>query len=99
MSTAFLTPQVKKVREIVESLGPPIDYRKLHGIVNALMMQVEDGCYDDDAVTLLCQALLASAETYEIPGATFDRLEAAACIVVTLVEDRRQELDKWSREQ
>lgn len=57
---------VRPIRELLESLGPPIACRKLHGILNALEMQLEDGRFQVQAVTRLCEALLATAELYEI---------------------------------
>ena len=84
-----LTARVKKVRELVDSLGPPVAFRKLHGVLNALEMQVEDGNYQRHAVTRLCEALLATAELYDIREDRARQLEEAACAVVTLVEDRR----------
>jgi hypothetical protein len=37
----------------------------------------------------LCEALLATAELYDIPEGIAGRIEDATCAVVTLVEDRR----------
>jgi hypothetical protein len=80
---------VQKVRRVLEALGPAAGFRKLHGILNALEMQVEDGHYQRHAVTRLCEAFLATRELYSIPHATSDQLEELACAVVSLVEDRR----------
>jgi len=57
---------VEPIRELVDSLRPPIAFRKLHGVLNALEMQVEDGRYDRRAVARLCEALLATAALYAI---------------------------------
>jgi hypothetical protein len=84
-----LMAKVRQVRTLVDSLGPAIAFRKLHGILNALEMQVEDGDYQRHAVTRLCEALLATAELYNIPERLAGQLEEAVCSVVTLVEDRR----------
>jgi hypothetical protein len=84
-----LTAQVKKVRDVVDSLGSAVAFRKLLGILNALEMQIEDGDYQRHAVARLCEALLATAELYDIPADLAGQLEEAACAVVTLVEDRR----------
>jgi hypothetical protein len=89
MAGKSLTARVGKVRALVDSLGPPITVRKLHGILNALEMQVEDGNYQRHAVVRLCEALLATARLYTIPEHLAGQLEEAACSVVTLVEDRR----------
>ncbi len=77
---------VVQLRQYVESLGPPIYYRKLNGILNALEMQVEDGRYDRHAVTRLCEALLASAAAHEMPEGSTPRLEQLAAAVVHTVE-------------
>jgi hypothetical protein len=89
MAGKSLMARVNKVRKLVDSLGPAITFRKLHGILNALEMQVEDGDYQRHAVTRLCEALLATRELYDIPEGLADDLEEAACSVVSLVEDRR----------
>jgi hypothetical protein len=89
MAAKTLTARVKKVRELVDSLGPAGRFRKLHGILNALEMQVEDGNYQRHAVTRLCEALLATAELYALPDDLAGDLEEAACAVVSFVEDRR----------
>ena len=89
MTGKSLMARVKKVRELVDSLGPAVAFRKLHGVLNALEMQVEDGDYQRHAVARLCEALLATAELYDISEGRAGQLEAAACAVVTLIEDRR----------
>ena len=43
MAGKSLTARVKKVRDLVDSLGWAVAFRKLHAILNALEMQVEDG--------------------------------------------------------
>lgn len=40
-------------------------------------------------MTRLCEALLATAQLYDIPEEVAGKLEEAACAVVALVEDRR----------
>jgi hypothetical protein len=77
---------VKPIRELLESLGPPIAFRKLHGILNALEMQVEDGRFQKHAVTRLCEAMLATAELYEIDEETASRLESLTCGLIDLVQ-------------
>ena len=66
---------IRKVNELLETLGPPIVFRKMFGILNALEMQVEDGHYQRSAVARLCEALLACAELYDIPEQAEKRLE------------------------
>jgi len=83
-----LMTAVREVRELLESLGPPIAFRKLHGILNALEMQVEDGHYQRHAVARLCEALLASAELYEVPEDKAGRLEELTCGVIEQAERR-----------
>jgi hypothetical protein len=78
--------QVKQVRELLESLGPPISFRKMFGILNALEMQVEDGRYQRHAVARLCEALLATADLYDLPERATGRLEELACGMIDLVE-------------
>lgn len=89
MAGKSLTTRVKTVRTLIDSLGSALAYRKLHGVLNALEMQVEDEDYKRHAVTRLCEALLATAEMYNIPESLARRLEEAVCTVVTLVEDKR----------
>lgn len=89
MAGKSLAARVKKVRGLVDALGPALRYRKLHGVLNALEMQVEDGNYQRHAVARLCEALLATAALYEIPEDLGGQLEEAACAVVSLVEDGR----------
>jgi hypothetical protein len=89
MADKPLTPEVKRIRSLVESLGPAVRFRKLHGVLNALEMQVEDGRYQRHAVARLCEALLATAELYTIPEPMRQQLEDLACKVVTRVEERR----------
>lgn len=88
MATKPLKSRVKELRELVDSLGPAAAFRKMHGILKALEMQVEDGRYQRHAVTRLCEALLATAELYSIPQEEADRLEALACGLVDLVESQ-----------
>jgi hypothetical protein len=89
MAGKSLAARVKKVRGLVDSLGPAVAFRKLHGILNALEIQIEDGDYRRHAVTRLCEALLATAELYQIPEGLARKIEEAACSVVALVEDGR----------
>ncbi len=67
MAGKSLKKAVKKLREQVDSLGPATDFPKLHSILEALEMQVEDGDYQHHAVARLCEALLATKELYSIP--------------------------------
>lgn len=80
---------VKRLRQIVDSLSTPVEFRKLQSILKALEIQVDDGHYRRHAVTRLCEALLATAELYDVPEELAGELEEAACAVVALVEDRR----------
>jgi hypothetical protein len=80
---------VRPIREVVESLGEPIVYRKLHGILNALEMQVEDGRFQKHAVARLCEALLATAELYGVEEDAAGRLEEVACALIDLVQGGR----------
>jgi lactam utilization protein B len=84
-----LMARVTALRDLVESFGPKILYRKLHGILNALEMKVEDGKHQRHAVVRLCEALLANAELHPLPETLVRRLEDATCAVATLVEDGR----------
>ena len=89
MAGKSVIAKVKKLRRLVDSLGTKVALRKLHSILNALEMQVDDGDYQRFAVTRLCEALLATAESYDIPEELAGQLEEAACAVVALVEDGR----------
>ena len=84
-----LLDAVRSMRQCVESFGPPIAYRKLHGILNALEMQVEDGNYNRHAVVRLCEACLATAELYSLPDGLPEQFESLTLRIVALVEDRR----------
>ena len=86
MARDKITAKVKQVRKLLESLGPPVAVRKLYGVLNALEMQVEDGRYQRHAVARLCEALLATAEIYDIPEESASALEELVCDVVGLVE-------------
>ena len=87
MSGKPMMARVKKLHQLVDSLGTALSFRKLHGILDALEMQVDDGDYRRHAVTRLCEALLVTAELYDIPEAIAGKIEEAACALVTLVED------------
>ena len=89
MSGKSVAARVKELRQLVDSLGTAAAFRKLHGILDAMEMQVDDGNYRRHAVTRLCEALLATAELYDIPEAIARQIEEAACALVTLVEDGR----------
>jgi hypothetical protein len=89
MAGKSVTAKVKKLRQVIDSLGTQVSFRKLHSLLNALEMQVKGGNYQHHAVTRLCEALLATAESYDIPEELAGQLEEAACAVVALVEDRR----------
>ena len=89
MAANPLKAKVKEFRGLIESLGPAARYRKLHGILTALEMQVEDGNYQRHAVTRLIEALLATRELYTLPDATAHRIETVGCGVVDLVERKR----------
>ena len=78
----------KPMRELLEALGLPLAFRKLYGILNALEMQVEDGHYQHHAVTRLCEALLATAELYDIPDELAARLQELACGVIDRAKRR-----------
>jgi hypothetical protein len=89
MAANRVKAKVKELRAAVESLGVAIAFRKMHGILNALEMQVEDGHYQRHAVARLCEALLATRELYDIPEGVEAQLEELACSVIDLVEKRR----------
>lgn len=80
---------VKRIRQTVDSLGARHEFRKLRGVLEALELQVDDEHFQRHAVTRLCEALLATAQLYDIPEELAGKLEEAACAVAALVEDRR----------
>ena len=84
-----LLAAVRNLRTCVESFGPPISYRKLNGILNALEMQVEDGRYQRHAVVRLCEACLATSELYSLPDGAAEQFERLVLHIVNLVEGRR----------
>ena len=49
----------------------------------------EHGVGSKGKETRLCEALLATAQLYDVPEEFAGKLEEAACAVVALVEDRR----------
>ncbi len=89
MTNNPLLKQAGQIRKLLELLGPPIAFRKMFGILNALEMQVEDGKYQRHAVARLCEALLATAQFYDIPEDMAGRLEELACGMIDLVEKHR----------
>lgn len=89
MAGKSVSAKVKKLRRLVDSLGTDVTFRKLRSIQDALETQVDDGNYQRFAVTRLCEALLATAQSCDIPEQLSAQLEEAACAVVALVEDRR----------
>src|SRR5262245_20648337 len=82
-----LTARVGKVRKLVDALDPAVSFRKLHAVLNALEMQVDDGKYQCHAVARLCNALLATAELYDIPEFLAKELKEAVCFVKRDIQD------------
>ena len=89
MAGKSLIANVRKVRQLVDSLDTETEFGKLYSILSALEMQVSDGHYQRHAVTRLCEALLATAQLYSVPEEVAAKLEEAACAVVTQVENRQ----------
>ena len=89
MSRESVKAEVKSLREAVDSLGTPVEFPKLQAVLKALELQVDDGHHARYAVIRLCEALLATAQLYDIPEELAGKLEEAACAVVALVEDGR----------
>jgi hypothetical protein len=54
------------LRAVVASLGAPIAFRKLYGILNAMEMHVEETPYSVEALQHLGKALEATARLYRI---------------------------------
>ena len=84
MTRNRLLSALKPIRKLLESLGPPIEFRKLRGILNALEMQVEDGLFQPHAVARLCEAFLATAELYVIDEETKAQLQQLTGAVIDL---------------
>ena len=76
-----------EVRRLVEELGPSIMFRKMHGIMNALEMQLEDGHYSQAAVRALGNALLETAELYEVESAKAQELGTTLYRLVKELQD------------
>ncbi len=89
MARKSVKSAVKKPRQAVDSLGAPAEFGKVQAVLSALELQVDDGDYQRHAVTRLCEALLATAQLYSVPEEVAEKVEEAACAVVTLVEDRQ----------
>jgi hypothetical protein len=66
---------LQEVRRVVEGLGPPILFRKLYGVLNAIEMQIEDGSYRPAALLGLGEALRETAVHYGVDSAVQSRLE------------------------
>jgi signal transduction histidine kinase len=65
---------LKEVRRVVEQLGPPILFRKLYGLLNAVEMQIEDAKYRPAAILFLGEALRETAVLYGVEPAVQSRL-------------------------
>jgi hypothetical protein len=89
MTGKSVMARVKKLRRLVDSLGTVVAFHKLHGILDALEIQVADGNYHHHAVTRLCEALLATETLYDIPEEIAEQIELTTSALVTLVEDGR----------
>ena len=56
---------LRRVKETISAMGlPPLKFRKLNGILNALEMQIEDFDYDIKVVQSLGNALMRLAEIH-----------------------------------
>jgi hypothetical protein len=89
MARQTLNTLVDQIGTLLKSLGPARSYRKMHGIFNALEMQVEDGNYQRHAVARLGEALLATAELYDLREESAQDLEELVCNMVDVVERSR----------
>lgn len=69
----------KPISELLNSLDPRIRFRKLHGIANALAMQIEDRDCHKYAVARLGVAMPATAELYGIDDQAFSRRQELQC--------------------
>ena len=65
------------IRAVVASLGAPIAFRKLYGILNAMEMQVEESPYSIEALQHLGQALEATVRLYQVDQPKSTQLERA----------------------
>ncbi|HEV3260999.1 MAG TPA: hypothetical protein VG013_29375 [Gemmataceae bacterium] len=68
---------LQEIRAIVEALGPPILFRKMNGVFNAIEMQIEDYQYRQEVLEALGQALLETAIFYRLDARVSSRLQAA----------------------
>jgi len=75
------------IQELIKSLGHPLHFRKLNGIVNALEIQVEDRNYHLPAVVLLCEALLSAAKSHGFDENVAARFDQVVCKLIELAED------------
>ena len=75
------------IQELIKSLGQPLYFRKLNGIVNALEIQVEDRNYHLPTVLLLCEALLAAAKSHGFDEKVAARFERLVSNLIDLAQD------------
>jgi hypothetical protein len=63
-----------EVRRLIGQLGLAYQFRKMHGILNAIEIQIEDGEYRPEAIVRLGEALYETAEFYGVDSAAKSHL-------------------------
>ena len=76
---------LEAVRAVVASLGAPIAFRKLYGILNAMEMHVEETPYSVEALQHLGKALEATARLYQVDQQGQTRLDRAVTAFLSTV--------------
>jgi hypothetical protein len=79
---------LQEVRRVIEPLGPAILFRKLHGVLNAIEMQIEDGEYRSQSVVHLGEALRETAVFYGVDSAVQSRLAQAFAAFLRKLQER-----------
>ena len=73
------------IRAVVASLGAPITFRKLYGILNAMEMHVEETPYSVEALQHLGKALEATARLYQVDQQGQAQLDRAVTAFLSTV--------------
>jgi hypothetical protein len=83
--------RLKPIREAIQRLNlPPIRWRKLNGILNALEMQIEDGGDSPEANGFLLEALRAGVR-HQVGS---EQAAAALVAIATFEQAERKRLGK-----
>jgi hypothetical protein len=79
---------LEAVRTVVASIGAPLLFRKLYGILNAMEMHVEETPYSVEALQHLGNALEATTRLYRIDQQKHIQLTRALATFLSKVEKK-----------